>query len=107
MPILTKTSLSLQEHIWPLLSALDLAPRWDNPDDGWHEGIYTKLGYVSTCNHGDLYVEGDQQLADYLLKNLQPFGKELTIHFYPKKVIKGPSRFVNFLNVMMDGGLYS
>ena len=92
MPINTRFTLSLETHVYPILEDHGMNPRWNGEWKGSHEGILVNEGYISICSGDHLYVTGSQRLAEFLLKHIQPLGKELVIDFTPQeeKDLPGP-----------------
>ena len=107
MPIKTNLKLSLEEHVYPILTDHGMNPRWNGEWKGSHEGIVVDKGYISICSTDHLYVRGSPWLAEFLLMHIQPFGKELIIDFYPTTELPGPplkvSPIKRFFNSLVEG----
>lgn len=88
--IIKHEPFTLEKHIVPILEKYEMRWQWGQGDYGAREGIVVEDGYIGIVNRNDLYVEGTQRLAEFLHKNVRPFGKELTIHLYPQKVTLPP-----------------
>lgn len=92
MPIKKHEPFNLLKHVVPVLEQHRMRWQWGQGDYGAREGLIVEGGYIHIVRGNELYVEGTQELADFLLEYVRPFGEEITIHLYPQKVTIGPDR---------------
>ncbi len=66
--------LSMYEHVYPVLFRNNYSPQ------AIGNGCVIVKGNFLMVRNGDLFIDGSRELAELLLKECRPFGREIHIH---------------------------